>query len=42
LTDANGNLYSFQYDSLGFLLKDSDPAGGVLSILIRPFFFVVP
>lgn len=32
LTDANGNVYSFQYDGYGRLLRDSDPAGGSISL----------
>jgi RHS repeat-associated protein len=32
MTDANGNTHSFEYDQMGRLLKDSDPAGGSLSL----------
>ena len=32
LTDARGHTYQFTYDSLGRLIRDADPAGGVKTL----------
>ena len=33
LTDARGNTYHFTYDSLGRLIRDDDPAGGIKTLV---------